>query len=66
MFRDDSRRVIEIYFYSGSKKNAQIALQDLLNIPGSIAKIVERIAPPQLDQFFGAPPAPSESVGRAE
>jgi FAD/FMN-containing dehydrogenase len=52
--------------YSGSEEEAQTALQDLLNLPGSIAKLVERIAPPQLGQFFGAPPAPSEAVGRAE
>jgi FAD/FMN-containing dehydrogenase len=52
--------------YSGSESDAQNAFQDLLNIPGSIAKIVERIAPPQLGQFFGAPPAPTEAVGRSE
>jgi FAD/FMN-containing dehydrogenase len=52
--------------YSGSEAEAQGALNDLLNIPNSIAKIVDRIAPPQLGQFFGAPPAPSEAVGRAE
>jgi FAD/FMN-containing dehydrogenase len=52
--------------YSGAEENAQAMLQDLLSIPGSLAKIVDRIAPTQLGQFFGAPPAPSESVGRAE
>lgn len=52
--------------YSGSEEDAQTTLQGLLNIPGSIAKIVERVAPKQLGQFFGAPPAPSEAVGRAE
>jgi FAD/FMN-containing dehydrogenase len=52
--------------YSGSEADAQTILQRLVNIPGSSVKIVECIAPKQLGQFFGAPPAPTEAVGRAE
>lgn len=52
--------------YAGSEAGAQVALLGLLNIAGSIAKVAERIPPTQLGVFFGAPPAPSEAVGRAE
>lgn len=52
--------------YTGSEAEAQGSLRGLLSIAGCIAKVVERIPPKQLGVFFGAPPAPSESVGRAE
>ena len=52
--------------YSGSEAGAQVALLELMRIPGSIAQIVNRIPPTRLGEFFGAPPAPTESVGRAE
>ncbi|MCA9837511.1 MAG: FAD-binding oxidoreductase [Trueperaceae bacterium] len=52
--------------YAGPETEAAKTLEALSFIPGSIAQIINRIRPAELGMFFGAPPAPSESVGQAE
>jgi FAD/FMN-containing dehydrogenase len=52
--------------YTGDHEEGRRVLEPLLGLPGSIAEIVQPVAPADLGAFFGAPPAPVKAPGRAE
>ena len=54
------------FVYAGSRQAAQNVIAPLLGTPGALLRLVDEIAPAELGRFFGAPPAPTEAVGRAE
>jgi FAD binding domain len=54
------------FVYAGSRLEAQSAIAPLLNTPNSLVQLVDEVSPTQLGVVFGAPPAPSDSVGRGD
>lgn len=54
------------FVYAGPRQDAENLIAPMLAQPGSLAQIVQEVPPTELGRFFGAPPAPAESVGRAE
>jgi hypothetical protein len=54
------------FVYAGTQLEAEPWVQSLKHIPNALLQMVDEISPTELGHFFGAPPAPTNAVGRAD